>query len=481
MFRVNQKQLLFHGGEERSTCLWPAAATATAEKPPRWEKFAVVGKPLRDARGHIWCLREDNTLTRWDGSEWRKFPSPPIDAVSVAMGFFADDRDRGWLLPSGNDPTAICDFATGEWEKFPTLRAALEAQVAHPMTLNVPENPAFTPVVSSDGRIGAFTASGNIALYENRQWREWRIPEITGAKNSNLAGIPFFAPGGKFSVPFDRDVIWQWHGDTVGWRSTGGITVPHPGIEPDRGTVVVPQVGDTSGGHMDRGVRDNHGVVWLLRPGFRLAKFMAGSEVNVFGTEEPHPFDRNSSIYRVVVDDAGNGLLDIGRYGPGNTQIFIRARYPVPKSSVQLASATEESARLKLGSDDTSAWHAWKIDDGEWQDLRATSELVLENLSLGKHTVEVRAYNADLMPSPTTATLSFEITSSPGGQLDAVMRRLSSVDLDERESAARRLKRQGAAVLPRLLEQRKTASPDVQWWLDAIIQHIERQSAQAPK
>jgi hypothetical protein len=466
MFNVDARQLLFHNGEARTTCLWPAAATATGEQTLRWEKLDVVGKPLRDARGHIWCLRQDNTLTRWDGSAWRKFPSPPLGAVSVSMGFFSDDRDRGWLLPAGNDPTAICDFTTGEWREFPTLRDALEAQLAHPMTLDLAGRQASPPVFSKDGRIGIFTRFGNIALYENRAWREWRISEITGVKNSAPVGNLFFASDGKLSVPFTGEIVWQWHDDGKGWQKTSGIPVP--------------QADSAATSRPERGVRDNQGTVWLLRRGNSLARFVSGREVNVFDAKEPNPFERGGSLYGAVVDDGGNALLDIGSTGYGRTQLFIRARLPGPASTVQLARTSEASAHLKIGADDSPVLYSWKLDAGKWQGLRETSELVLENLLPGRHTVEVRTFNAELTPSKPV-TLSFEITGATAEQFETLLRQLASSDLDEREAAVRKLKSQGPAILPRLVEERKTASPEVQWWLDAIIQHIERSPAAASK
>jgi hypothetical protein len=61
-------------------------------------------------------------------------------------------------------------------------------------------------------------------------------------------------------------------------------------------------------------------------------------------------------------------------------------------------------------------------------------------------------------------------------QFAACLRDLSSPDLDIRETAARKLKSQGPAALPLLRDARPSHAPSVQWWIDAIIQHIERQS-----
>jgi hypothetical protein len=73
--------------------------------------------------------------------------------------------------------------------------------------------------------------------------------------------------------------------------------------------------------------------------------------------------------------------------------------------------------------------------------------------------------------------VEFVTSPSAEAQFAGSIRELARVDLDVRETAARKLKSQGRAALPRLREARAGASADAQWWLDAIIQHIERQPA----
>jgi len=174
-------------------------------------------------------------------------------------------------------------------------------------------------------------------------------------------------------------------------------------------------------------------------------------------------------------------LLDTGRIdAQRRQQVFIRARLPVPVSSAQLASVGEDSAHVTVGVKGAPVWHTWSLDGGSWQPLRETSELAFADLLPGRHTVEVRAFNAELTPSNTTSTVAFEIALASEAQFAASLRGLASPGLDEREAAARMLRKQGPAAVPILRAAREAASSDVQWWIDAIIQHIERQQLATP-
>jgi hypothetical protein len=478
MFAVDEKQVLLvsrHGG---SACLWPADAPFTGERAQRWEAILTEQAALQDQRGRIWCLRKDGTFARWDGKVWTNFPPPPGGLAMGALAFIPDDRDRGWLLPLDDAPTAICDFATGKWSTFKTLREALVAQLPQGAKLRVPEHPFCEHAFSGDGRIGAFVGTNKILHYENRRWREWALRDFAGA-DARLGGTPFFAADGKFSVPVGEGTAWQWNGEPKGWERAEGVVVPNPGTGPVHAAVALPDGSEFTSGDSDRsGAQDRNGVIWLLRKGGALFKVLPGREVRVFDEDELNPFRHPRTIYRALADDAGNVLLDTSQFSSDHQHIFIRARQPVPKSVAVLTANSEDTVRIAVGEKGAAPlWHTWRVDGGPLQPLREGNELTIDGLLPGKHTVEVRAFNAELTPAASTARVEFVTSPSAEAQFAGSIRELASVDLDVRETAARKLKSQGRAALPRLREARAGASADAQWWLDAIIQHIERQPA----
>jgi hypothetical protein len=480
MFQVNDGQVLFASRYSASGCLWPSDASILEEKPLRWEKFVTTQRALQDSRGHIWCLRGSQSFVRWDGREWSSFPPPPSKAINACIDFAPDDQDRGWLLHFDDAPTAVCDFATGKWVSFPDAREAFAAQLPKGAKLSLPGYSFYEPAFSGDGRIGAFMDRDKVRLYEQSRWREWKFRDVAGP-DAKLGGTPFFAPDGRFSVPVGEGTAWEWHGDSTGWQRADGITVPHPGTGPDRKQVELPEGTASHGVRSESVTRDRHGVFWFLRNGTELCKAMPGREVKVFDASESNPFALGGGLYRALVDDSGNALIDTSDFSTDHQQLFIRARLPVPVCAARLALNEEDTAKLAVGEGSaTPLWHAYRVDGGQWESLRDAREIKLEGLLPGRHAVEVRAFNADLTPSSKTVTVTFVTTPAAEAQFTARLRDLSSLDLDTREAAARMLQSQGAAALPKLRAARASAARDVQWWLDAIIQHIERQSTPVP-
>jgi hypothetical protein len=481
MFQVSDAQVFFTYRHPTLGCLWPSDPPIIEEKPLRWERFVTTQRALQDKRGQIWCFRGAQTFVRWDGHEWKPIPPPSMEAVNACIDFALDDQDRGWLLHAHDAPTAICDFATGKWRSFPSVREAFVAQLPRGAKLSVPEYRFFEPAFSGDGRIGAFMNFDIVCLYEQRGWREWKFPDFAGP-DARLGGTPFFAADGKFSVPVSASTAWQWHGESKGWHRCEGIDVPQPSTRPDREMLELPAGTNLQDITRDAIAQDRHGVFWFLRRGVELFKAVPGREVKVFDASEPNPFAHGGRISKALADVAGNVLLDTTEFSANHEQIFIRARLPVPDCSARLDRIEQDTAVLVVGAgNETSLWHSWRMDGGEWKPLSDKREFTLSGLLPGSHSVEVRAFNAELTPSSRTANVTFVTTSATDAQFAASLRDLASPEPDLREAAAHKLKSQGVSALPKLRAARDSASPAVRWWLDAIIQHIERQSAPAPK
>lgn len=471
IFKVSESEVLLTCRSPAAACLWPADPPIASKREQRWEKFETMGNALQDAQGHIWCFRGPRAFMHWDGHEWKSVSPPPLEATKSSIGFAADDRGRGWLLRMSDDLMAVFDFATHKWQIFASPREALVAQLPQGMKLNFPQHPLYEYAFSKDGRIGAFTPFGKVLLYEGKKWREWGFTEIAG-KETDLSGAPFFAPNGRFSVPTYARDIWQWFGEAKGWQRSEGGAVPYSFAAPHRISLKMPDGNPLSDGF---GALDRNEVLWFLRKnGTELCKGVLGREVKVFNASESKPYPPSGLIYRACTDNNGNVLLDGAIYGD-HPQVFIRSRLPAPTSSAQLVSNAQDTVHILAGSEDDKApFHTWRMDGGPWHPLQEAREIEITGLLPGRHTVEVRAFNAELTPAPEIATLSITTVPATNEQFAERVAELRSPSLETREKAARMLKNQGSGALPKLRAAREAATPDAQWWLDAIIQDIER-------
>jgi hypothetical protein len=483
MLAVDERHVLLAGNYPCEACLWPADSPLLKEKPLRWEEIITRGPAYQDPRGRFWCLTENSKLIRWDGRSWSEMPPPPPDVSLANPRFVLDDRDRGWVFPWDDDPTAIFDFASETWQSFPSLRQALVAQLPRGVKLPMPEplmpeTFAPEPVFSADGRIGAFAGRDRILHFAAGRWREWKFGEIARPDDIFWRGHFYFAPDGAFSLPLGGQTALQWHGPNKGWLRVEDAPMPDFGLETHQ-TIELPD-----GLILDRhgdicGTRDRHGVMWFSnRKTHVLRKNFLGREVPVLTPDERNPLRYHASSFsRILVDDAGHALLDTTRGGTKHYQILLRARLPAPQSVARLLGAEMDTARLAVGGGASDAlWHTWRVDGGAWQPLQEGRELTIHDILPGPHTIEVRAFNADLTPAKELVSIRVIINAAAETQFAACLRQLAGSDVSVREAAARTLKSQGPAALPNLRAAREAAPPNVQWWLDAVIQHIERQS-----
>jgi hypothetical protein len=477
----DEQVLLFGSYQRQRSCLWPSDPPNVPVISRRWEEVPFAHQALQDSRGHIWCHRTDLGFARWDGTSWKNFPAIPRSVADAEVsGFVADNRDRGWMMTWDGGPTAICNFSTGEWQEFSSFRQALAAQLPRRAALRFPDHFAFLdPAFSDDGRIGFFAGTENVWLYEKETWRTWKFYDFAD-REDKLGGAVFFTADGKFSVPLrGRDSARQWHSAENVWRLRENIAPPERGMGSGLIGISVVQDSDDEENQITSSAADRLGTVWCLRDERELFRTAHGRRVSIFAPDEPNPFRHGLAIVGALVDVEGNVLLDTGS---SKKHVFLRLKLPMPEIRARLVENKEDTARIVLAPDEkASLWHTWRVDGEGWHPLRGTREIVFNGLLPGKHIVEVRAFNAELTPSKATAKFEIITAAAAGTQLAASLRDLAGPDLDTREAAARMLKSQGAAAVPKLRAARDSASPHVRWWLDAIIQHIERRSAPAPK
>jgi hypothetical protein len=118
----------------------------------------------------------------------------------------------------------------------------------------------------------------------------------------------------------------------------------------------------------------------------------------------------------------------------------------------------------------------YRSDGGLWRQIPLTAfeqEIALKNLSNGPHNVEVRAYD-ELLRSSQSLVFVFEVKRDYETEIRDLVSMLKSGDFSQRESAARGLVSIGRPAVPALTILKEKAESDHQWWIQAILEEIDR-------
>jgi hypothetical protein len=451
-------------------------------KDQRAERVRFRKPALQDRRGHVWTFGPGNAFREWDGR--KAIPrSPPNDFLGkVAVRDFAsDDRDRGWLISDDHARTAICDFATGQWQVFETFTAALVAQLPEGVRLAMPADPFYEPIFSSQGHIAFFDLRNGISRYDGHAWQQWSIAAIAGGQG-RLTGSPFFDADGRLCVPIDG-LTYQWNADG-GWRHFEQPDAAPPSTRPKSLAPEVPpsiRVRDPASA-----VEDRFGTWWVLSKENALSKAVPGVAVQALRADEPNPFPSGARLYEALADPLGNVFLRLSEYASMYCEyVYLSRLFAPPKTMIDKVEVEGDTARFHfsvetVGTAAPPSIFRWRLDGGEWRLLGMKNDATARMLARGEHRVEARAYAGDLVADPTPAEARFTIEIDADAQQRKLLAQLASADLDERERAARALVRLGSAALPRLQAERKAAQPDVVWWIDAVLQQIERARVSEP-
>lgn len=473
MFKANAEQLLLVGRYPDDKYFWPGDLPVFPDENLRWDSFTFQYQALQDAEGRIWGFNPNDTFVRWDGVAWKEFPPPPLPpADDEIIDFVLDDQNRAWLLSRDDGVTSVCELSSGEWTSFPAFRDALAAQLPKGVTLHTRRPDMWMPRFSGDGRIGMFIGKDTVALFEEGKWHQWKFNEIAGS-SATIFTAPYFEKNGSFTLLVGDDRAWQWHGEKDGWKWNEEVertrSDPDESSAPESESLGI-QEGDVT-------AQDRYGIHWVRRKNGELFKRFQGREVKVFEPEEFDPFRLRDGLYRVLADNAGNTLLETHAGSEEYEYVFLRPKSPTPVTSAEIGEILDDTVRIKVGGKaGQPLWHAWRLDEGNWQPLSDKSELPLVGLGVGNHRVEVRAFHDDLTPSAQSVTLEFAIGDASKEQFSKFLEDLASPDLEVREIAARKLKGQGVAALPSIEAATAHATPEVKWWLQAIIQYINGQN-----
>jgi len=418
-----------------------------------------------DASGEVWCA-ESRMLKRWDGTKWKASPLPGGFSAENAGQPEADLEGRVWLMPHGTDSPAACfEEQSGKWRSFPNIREAFLATVSHPPTFRPPlswnDGEFLRPAYFKD-RIAFTHINRKIVYFDGASWHEWTAREIDPAAKSEPFPLPpAFDSSGQLVVRISGKA-WRFDGE---WRrvpesdAKPGPVGPAPLEAPDDVKVK---------GNQDI-VKDNHGVYWYQLDGV-LYRAIPGTRRKVFEENETHPFITRHGLLSVYVDERGTAFVHTASTGDG--WFLIRPKSRLAKLSLALEKTAPDSVLLRMNASPNSV-PSWRLDHGDWQ-ITAKSEVLIEALENGRHTVEARAMNDEMLFSPVVSK-EIAVQINPAAQLQMLVERLADPDFSRRESALAALVRRGPDAREALNRASLTASADVHWWIDATLQELDRQ------
>ena len=299
-----------------------------------------------------------------------------------------------------------------------------------------------------------------------------------------VTGSPFFDRDQRLCLPLDASIFQLEAKGT--WRHFEQADAPERTTRPREARpdlpAGLPVASPTSS------ARDRFGTYWLTTPRNELVKALPGVMAPAIHAGEGNPFRYGARIYEALVDPQGSAFLRTTGFATDYYEyVFLIRRSPPPETTIEKTEVTGDTARFRFSAalqrakdDDSKApvLFQWRVDGGAWEVLKDKNEITVSPLAAGEHRVEVRAYGDDLVADPTPAEAKFVVQIDPAEQQRKLLAQLASPDLDERERAARALNRLGAAALPMLRAHREGATPDVGWWIQAVIQQIERAQKQ---
>jgi hypothetical protein len=195
--------------------------------------------------------------------------------------------------------------------------------------------------------------------------------------------------------------------------------------------------------------------------------------VAVFAPNEPQPFADGRKLTGVLADKFGSVFLRTSVQGR-DEYVLLPARGPLPHATAKLAENSDDGVTLQLAANIPSPRFSWRVDDALWSNADTNQTLHLEELSAGKHRVQIVALDAQLQTDPVPVEIAFESHAVPGQQIQKWIAQLGDKDFSRREAAVKNLSRQAAVALPALRQARdRETDPDRRWWLDAAIQQCE--------
>jgi hypothetical protein len=445
----------------------------------RWSIYRTTAAPAAAGDRAIWWFDANSAagqLNCWRDGQLTHFSLEGSMVAAVAVDLVVPDTKGGiWLVPQQDVQSVAC-LNKGKWRTFSSCEAAWST-----VALEEKDNPGFKltrigPLcpIFDNGRAAYRDLLRRIHYFDGKTW----LTITYAPSNVSMYGDEPISFVERFlTVQFRSGQYQLIEGQ---WKPRSGVAQPYSNgfaaegsgasrIPPDsfpgdksRITISLRDEVDTSWmGNLEelyRGIGD----VWTRFPTTGTPLFAAERLSDVL-------VDGSGDLWFVFQDALSRRLA---RYlSRGKAPALEWAKTP----DLQIGKA-QAVFSCRVQRMEGRGWLRYRKDGEAWRQGPLTSseqEIVLDNLTNGPHDVEIRAYDELLRPSQSLK-VAFEVKRDYQVEIRDLISLIKSYDLNQRETAARALVSIGPAAVPALTNLKEKAEPDLRWWIQAILDEIDR-------
>jgi hypothetical protein len=443
----------------------------------RWEVHSISVTPIMTQDGSIWWLDAAQTpgsLYRWRDGNVTLIPIEESRLSAREIQLLRADTNGGlWILGS-NDKPAAC-FNYGKWRIFEKTDAAWKT-----MAIEEKNNPDFriirggpsAPAFSSGMTAYRDMSLGRIRFFDGTNWliiSTWP-PNDQQFMEQPVAFVDNVLTA-RFRSGYFQFINEEWKSyspkrelpNESAFVQTIEIAPPasFPGEKNNRTISMIDNAGTAWMGTLTelyRGIEDS----WIRFP-------TAGS-----------PLNQAQRVAGILIDTTGDPWFLLQNSG-SNQLVHYACSGTAPKlgwAKPPASAISTAKAELSIRIDSIKGRGAlrYRSDSGPWRQTALTPPLhqvVVDNLSNGLHKIEIRAFD-ELLRSSQLLTCTFTVKRDYGAEIAKLIPLLGSHDLKQREEAARTLVSIGTPAVPALLAQKQMADSSQTWWIQAIIEEINR-------
>jgi len=182
-----------------------ADAALLTQKPavPPIASIVPAAQPLlRTPEGKIFAvLRGDEAaLNEWNGKRWLRHPFPDNQGLWGSCKLTSDSKGCVWFVDALYNPdpklvpTYVFDPDRNRFQKFSSVRTALQAGLAAHPDLRIDPAGAFAPEFTRDGR-ACYESDWFVNYFDGHQWRAWNKANgiltgeyLRGGQGENFCG-----------------------------------------------------------------------------------------------------------------------------------------------------------------------------------------------------------------------------------------------------------------------------------------------------
>jgi hypothetical protein len=444
-----------------------------------WQLTAVACPPTTTSDGAVWYLTADipATLCCEKNGVTTKYKVPEKLYSAKNLWYLAcDSYNRIWFIGDfRTDKTII--FDKGNWLIFASLSDAYsiiaKEERHHTFRVGNPSQHCY-PAFSGDGRVAYLNEWHKICFFDLSKWHTWSPSKETG-HHSN--GAPFYRKGAltvDLKDHFYQYTPYKWneihysiknpYKDQLNKLKRCDIPAGFPGKK-------CPKIY----------LKDNQGTIWA---GSTAELYHGIDDTWVNFTTKNTPLNTYGNITEITVTQKGTVYFTLT--GGNYPQL---ARYAPPASAPTMDWAKKPDTEINTANAHFSVTTATdcgichlraSIDNNKWQDIRSEDNprtFTFTNLTNGTHTIRIQAFDYMLRTAPELKH-TFTVNRNYNN-INSLIRKLSSKDYTERETAANSLIKIGNPALKQLSSLNKKR-PDLAWWIKAITQRIKESEHHKP-